>query len=114
MIRRPPRSTLFPYTTLFRSATAGERRPAVDHVEDANLPRHRAADDDVHLRFVGSEAEAVGTRDLTRRHGQLPRLAVDPIDVRRKLGRGDMAFVVAEDAERRIGEPDGAVRFADD
>src|SRR3712207_8103790 len=24
MIRRPPRSTLFPYTTLFRSAPAGE------------------------------------------------------------------------------------------
>src|SRR5437763_11210036 len=27
MILRPPRSTLFPYTTLFRSARAGERRP---------------------------------------------------------------------------------------
>src|SRR2546425_2855548 len=28
MIRRPPRSTLFPYTTLFRSsATRGQRRP---------------------------------------------------------------------------------------
>src|SRR6266446_9911513 len=26
MIRRPPRSTLFPYTTLFRSALAGESR----------------------------------------------------------------------------------------
>src|SRR2546430_8972089 len=26
MIRRPPRSTLFPYTTLFRSLAAGERR----------------------------------------------------------------------------------------
>src|SRR3712207_9503913 len=26
MIRRPPRSTLFPYTTLFRSATAGRAR----------------------------------------------------------------------------------------
>src|SRR2546430_7480485 len=25
MIRRPPRSTLFPYTTLFRSAAAGRR-----------------------------------------------------------------------------------------
>src|SRR3712207_9009725 len=25
MIRRPPRSTLFPYTTLFRSAQRGER-----------------------------------------------------------------------------------------
>src|SRR2546430_11492991 len=27
MIRRPPRSTLFPYTTLFRSTLAGLRRP---------------------------------------------------------------------------------------
>src|SRR2546427_5708909 len=26
MIRRPPRSTLFPYTTLFRSIPAGPRR----------------------------------------------------------------------------------------
>src|SRR3712207_7251138 len=26
MIRRPPRSTLFPYTTLFRSAAVGRRR----------------------------------------------------------------------------------------
>src|SRR6266853_161460 len=36
MIRRPPRSTLFPYTTLFRSSAAGQehhqlrRGPAVD------------------------------------------------------------------------------------
>src|SRR5256885_6598417 len=28
MIRRPPRSTLFPYTTLFRSAPLHRRRPA--------------------------------------------------------------------------------------
>src|SRR2546429_6023838 len=28
MIRRPPRSTLFPYTTLFRSALAREQRHA--------------------------------------------------------------------------------------
>src|SRR6266571_7870583 len=27
MIRRPPRSTLFPYTTLFRSALRGAQRP---------------------------------------------------------------------------------------
>src|SRR2546422_4768823 len=32
MIRRPPRSTLFPYTTLFRSARGG----------DAGVPRHAA------------------------------------------------------------------------
>src|SRR3712207_7850800 len=29
MIRRPPRSTLFPYTTLFRSQKAGARRGPV-------------------------------------------------------------------------------------
>src|SRR3712207_7674421 len=29
MIRRPPRSTLFPYTTLFRSLHLGQRRPDV-------------------------------------------------------------------------------------
>src|SRR2546422_3961724 len=30
MIRRPPRSTLFPYTTLFRSRGGMLRRPAVE------------------------------------------------------------------------------------
>src|SRR2546429_6944075 len=30
MIRRPPRSTLFPYTTLFRSAHVGPHAPARD------------------------------------------------------------------------------------
>src|SRR3712207_9529442 len=35
MIRRPPRSTLFPYTTLFRSAeVAALAGVVVDHVED--------------------------------------------------------------------------------
>src|SRR2546430_4976601 len=32
MIRRPPRSTLFPYTTLFRSPGALFRQPAADAV----------------------------------------------------------------------------------
>ena len=31
MIRRPPRSTLFPYTTLFRSPTAGQVIPLLTH-----------------------------------------------------------------------------------
>src|SRR3712207_7789103 len=31
MIRRPPRSTLFPYTTLFRSGVGQQGRQAVDH-----------------------------------------------------------------------------------
>src|SRR6266540_7235948 len=43
MIRRPPRSTLFPYTTLFRSAPC---RPRVHVVEVRHhLGRERAAED---------------------------------------------------------------------
>src|SRR5258707_12021114 len=48
MIRRPPRSTLFPYTTLFRSLLGGgpaRRGPAVDRflagdAEHAQLTAH--------------------------------------------------------------------------
>src|SRR2546428_1651781 len=32
MIRRPPRSTLFPYTTLFRSRPAPQRQRILGHV----------------------------------------------------------------------------------
>src|SRR5256885_7050684 len=35
MIRRPPRSTLFPYTTLFRSVLEARLRPLVGHVDAA-------------------------------------------------------------------------------
>src|SRR2546427_11727093 len=35
MIRRPPRSTLFPYTTLFRSLSDPEKRAAYDALADA-------------------------------------------------------------------------------
>src|SRR5256885_11187200 len=50
MIRRPPRSTLFPYTTLFRSAYAAAQH---QHVDDAAVVHvavvpvvHGRADDD--------------------------------------------------------------------
>src|SRR3712207_7017517 len=51
MIRRPPRSTLFPYTTLFRSAAGGLRdaagrpdpRPGREDQRGAALARRRAA-----------------------------------------------------------------------
>src|SRR3712207_7335799 len=47
MIRRPPRSTLFPYTTLFRSMPEDERTPAphqvhVPVVVRVRQPRARA------------------------------------------------------------------------
>src|SRR2546422_4871578 len=42
MIRRPPRSTLFPYTTLFRSRRAQVRpRSAPRRLRDRGAPRRR-------------------------------------------------------------------------
>src|SRR3712207_8291864 len=46
MIRRPPRSTLFPYTTLFRSEDREDER--VDHPEQAD--DHREGKEDVQHR----------------------------------------------------------------
>src|SRR5689334_24340498 len=51
MIRRPPRSTLFPYTTLFRSRSrrarlGADRSQTVDHMEDeAHEPADQCAID---------------------------------------------------------------------
>src|SRR3712207_8058485 len=43
MIRRPPRSTLFPYTTLFRSLAAERQRPIQIGRVDGDEDRRHAA-----------------------------------------------------------------------
>src|SRR5258708_9466315 len=60
MIRRPPRSTLFPYTTLFRSEQRVGRRAAHlgQHAKLADLHRH--------LVMLGFEAKRAG-HDATDR-----------------------------------------------
>src|SRR3712207_7788360 len=45
MIRRPPRSTLFPYTTLFRSVHEPLEDPMVVEQHDPGLVVHLVADD---------------------------------------------------------------------
>src|SRR3712207_8033113 len=47
MIRRPPRSTLFPYTTLFRSEVFKLRLADRDLVGREDLVRSAAGDDDL-------------------------------------------------------------------
>src|SRR2546427_13203026 len=56
MIRRPPRSTLFPYTTLFRSGRTG-----VAVQVDRSLRRHLDFGPDPH---VGFDALWMATTDL--------------------------------------------------
>src|SRR3712207_7818613 len=72
MIRRPPRSTLFPYTTLFRSAG----RPAGDQAPDPARPR--AAD-----RGAVRGRAAAFPRDAARPRSRRGGLAAQP-----QLGHG--------------------------
>src|SRR5256885_16733118 len=58
MIRRPPRSTLFPYTTLFRSTPAFARRDGVDVLHRAR--RLDLADDE---ELVGRRLAVIGSAD---------------------------------------------------
>src|SRR5438876_8511477 len=45
MLRRPPRSTLFPYTTLFRSRTSGPRHRGGPPLPSRTAGRRRGARD---------------------------------------------------------------------
>src|SRR2546427_5133902 len=87
MIRRPPRSTLFPYTTLFRSYSPQEGTRAVQYPDDVPdavkrerleelLEVQRAISAERLARFVGREVEVL-----------IDRLA-DPLDGGEEAGGG--------------------------
>src|SRR2546422_11265493 len=83
MIRRPPRSTLFPYTTLFRShrlgdlLRVGEIGPRARHVpEDERLPLPVVPRDlRDSLREPGSSEERLGLRRAVLEVSELPVVA---------------------------------------
>src|SRR5437762_6152599 len=52
MIRRPPRSTLFPYTTLFRSKWTGVPMASINQDEGDKLLRMEA---ELHRRVISQE-----------------------------------------------------------
>src|SRR3712207_1548518 len=61
MIRRPPRSTLFPYTTLFRSILeAGEGGPEPQSIEEAREQWNAAA-----LEWVGVPEDVASVADVS-------------------------------------------------
>src|SRR5204863_3504469 len=72
MLRRPPRSTLFPYTTLFRSAVASglarwqQVQVVLDPVLIASSGEPLLADED-HLRSEEHTSELQSRRDLVCR-----------------------------------------------
>src|SRR5688572_31382394 len=73
MLRRPPRSTLFPYTTLFRSARAGD----ADFLQRLDQLVHRltlgmTAGEELTLRALVEQRPSLAVRDLLSWHERLP------------------------------------------
>src|SRR2546425_8181494 len=62
MIRRPPRSTLFPYTTLFRSIRPRLRH--LDFVRHGALSHHRDRDGDAWHRWLRHQCAGADRRRL--------------------------------------------------
>src|SRR2546427_7648619 len=98
MIRRPPRSTLFPYTTLFRS-----RAPDLHGVHARGLVALGREDDDapvVHARIaVADDGRLQGALDqvvLEQRHAPALGL-VEHVEHILAVGRADAAPVRSEE-----------------
>src|SRR5256885_11994452 len=63
MIRRPPRSTLFPYTTLFRSGNQSPHEASIREIE-----RLRDRIEDKRRRLIRQHLDEVGASPLRVRH----------------------------------------------
>src|SRR6266511_956744 len=115
MIRRPPRSTLFPYTTLFRSRPGRPRRPdrderhheltrplgGVHHREGpapvSEQPALRAQPDALpRRRRAGTQAPPHPPVEPRRGPPNLPRLAI-PLSLREGEGQGEGGCVATGD-----------------
>src|SRR5499427_7123412 len=84
MIRRPPRSTLFPYTTLFRSHPGG--------LQELELPRQRGDQPRgelglEHLPGVRLEGQRPRTPMLRRFPEQCAVAEMNPVEVAERQGR---------------------------
>src|SRR5205814_8009808 len=77
MIRQPPRSTLFPYTTLFRSILLARCNLKHDILEEADLGDERLARSEEHTSELQSLRHLVCRLLLEKKNGNsiLPRPA---------------------------------------
>src|SRR2546430_14963489 len=94
MIRRPPRSTLFPYTTLFRSPTRVE---APDRRATRGDEQHEAQEQ----RRPAPREPPDDPRDSRARAGRF-RLAADPVDSDRLPDVPDALLPAGLPSERQL------------
>src|SRR2546430_8914988 len=88
MIRRPPRSTLFPYTTLFRSGNRADRNEAdiSGKVEDAHAHWRQRASIGVKTARNRSEEH---TSELQSQSNLVCRLLLEKKKILDLIGLGD-------------------------
>src|SRR3712207_9038057 len=105
MIRRPPRSTLFPYTTLFRSLGRPE---AARVLKEASIAEARARQAAQQEQLLADEAIAVAQRQLALRQAEIT--AETDAAKARAAAAGPLAQAAQDQAilirseERRVGK----------
>src|SRR2546430_13505360 len=86
MIRRPPRSTLFPYTTLFRSAAEALELALLEHAQDLGLGHRREVGN-----LVEEERAPVGQLEAALlaagRAGERALLVTEQLRLEQRLGQ---------------------------
>src|SRR3712207_8466120 len=98
MIRRPPRSTLFPYTTLFRSiddaiSLLKEQRPALEVIEDelvrffGSLPIK-----DDQLIAVSSRIKSERDRKSTRLNSSHANISYAVFCLKKKISKPTLSY----------------------
>src|SRR3712207_9257632 len=102
MIRRPPRSTLFPYTTLFRSEPAdddergrdGLRRHHSDDRREEHEGEEEEAGHDAHPAGAAPDADARGRLDVGRGRRGRRRAAGDRKSTRLNSSHANISYAV--------------------
>src|SRR2546421_7156646 len=100
MIRRPPRSTLFPYTTLFRS-TYTRALAALAH---ARLSRRTASDADSLLRMAQLRLEE-HTSELQSRSDLVCRLLLEKKKKEKRKSKHVVEKTLNDQSERVVHAP---------
>src|SRR3712207_8370861 len=96
MIRRPPRSTLFPYTTLFRSEGADEEHHPEDE-QEVGAAAHVAEPVDDHaapLRCLVSAGQVAADRREGEEHGAIAGRVEDRKSTRLNSSHANISYAV--------------------
>src|SRR3989442_10672592 len=91
MIRRPPRSTLFPYTTLFRSHVRADKQPGVDLRGDVVADSVHRADRDAGA-LGGEHGERNRSEEHTSELHSRPHLVCRLLLEKKKKKKSDVAI----------------------